>query len=245
MFKKILAMICISTLFFGSVAAPVYAATENGSPVDPDDPEEDDDDDEDEDDERERPSRPSGSSDSQGSGSGSSGSSSGSGSQSTDPAATAATDPGAKVISSDKVVYGDTVAEEAVAALNSDVISTPEEFFEAADGDNKTDPDYLPGDLSEAHFVTRFVGAVAKDDGNGNYTYPKEPIKIELQFDSLVGEEYENLKNYTIVVVNPDDGAIAFVSLASVAEADFNSEEGKVTVTLPFYGAYALMQVEA
>ena len=244
MFKKILAMICISTLFFGSVAAPVYAATENGSPVDPDEPEEDDDDDEDEDDERERPSRPSGSSDSQGSGSGSSGSSSGSGSQSTDPAATAATDPGAKVISSDKVVYGDTVAEEAVAALNSDVISTPEEFFEAADGENKTDPDYLPGDLSKAHFVTKFVGAVGKDDGNGNYTYPKEPVTESLKFDSLVGVNVEDLLNYAIVLVNPEDGTIAFIYLAEYAE-DFNPETGEFKITLPFYGVYALMQVEA
>ena len=148
------------------------------------------------------------------------------------------------MISSDKVVYGDTVAEEAVAALNSDVISTPEEFFEAADGDNKTDPDYLPGDLSEAHFVTRFVGAVGKDDGNGNYTYPKEPVTKSLKFDSLVGVNVEDLLNYAIVLVNPEDGTIAFVYLAEYAE-DFNPETGDFKITLPFYGVYALMQVGA
>ena len=101
-------------------------------------------------------------------------------------------------------------------------------------------------------------------DAHGGDNAPKEVVKGALQAiiaypelqvflvgveelinKELEGVEYENLKNYTIVVVNPDDGAIAFVSLASVAEADFNSEEGKVTVTLPFYGAYALMQVEA
>ena len=148
------------------------------------------------------------------------------------------------MIKIDNVVYSDPVAEGAVDALNNGEISTPEEFFEAADGDNKTDSDYLPGDLSEAHFVTRFVGAVGKDDGNGNYTYPKEPVTKSLKFDSLVGVNVEDLLNYAIVLVNPEDGTIAFVYLAEYAE-DFNPETGEFKITLPFYGAYALMQVEA
>ena len=110
-----------------------------------------------------------------------------------------------------------------------------------ADAEAGAEPEEKTIDLKEYDFVTRFFDVVLTDgtevlfSEEGNI----ENVRAGVIIEALKGEDPENLENYLIMLINPDNGEVHFIELDAES---FDPETGKIVVDFPCLGAFALIQ---
>ena len=142
------------------------------------------------------------------------------------------------IVDTNSVKISNAAVKEVVDTVNDPQISMT--MLEALEKlDNASLSEEQLAELAEYDFVTDFNAIVLKDGRNYYFNINGSAInaKAQIKIDALQGET--DLSNYLIMLINPDNGEIAFLELDANA---FNAATGEITVEYPFLGVFALIQ---
>ena len=95
--------------------------------------------------------------------------------------------------------------------------------------------------LKEYDFVTQFADIVLTDGSEVLFSEEGsiQNVRTGLIIDALKDETPENLENYLIMLINPDNGEVHFIELDPEM---FDPETGRIVIDFPCLGTFALIQ---